>query len=235
MKEKYKKLEALIVAEGLSREDVIAYLQRKEEQSNSEVLKPEKLAMVNPDFPADDIRSQTKLFWYAFEGGKFSPDPEAYPNCQGVVGWINSAPNAPEGKRIYVVLPEQDNLRYSNEYCVTRVTDLYDGRANTKKLIDYGRDYDVRFPAAEYAFNYCKNGIKQGEAFLPAKKQLERVVKNCNGVKKALKLIGGTFKGWLWASSEYSSGYAMGVHSLYGSTYTDDKGNTNLVSCFLAY
>ncbi len=235
MKEKYKKLEALIVAEGLSREDVIAYLQRKEELSNSEVLKPEKLTMVNPDFPADDIRSRTKLFWYAFEGGKFSPDPKAYPNCQGVVGWINPDPNAPEGNKIYVVLPEQQYLQYSTRYCLTGADDLYDGRANTKKLIEYGKKHNVCFPAAERAFNYCENGVKQGESFLPARDQLSLVARNCVGVRKALKLIGGTFEGWLWSSSEESYHNAWDVLSSNDGVGGYYKYYDHSVSCFLAY
>lgn len=235
MKSKFEKIEALMVAEGLSREDVIAYLQQKEEQSNSEVLKPKKLAMVNPDFPADDIRSRTKLFWYAFEGGKFSPDFKEYPNCQGVVGWINPDSNAPEGERIYVVLPEQQKLQYSDKDYATRVTDLYDGKANTQKLIEYGRKHLVSFPAAEYAYNYCKNGVKQGEAFLPAGEQLERVVVNRDDIRKSLKLIGGTFEDYLWSSSEYDSRFAFGVDSDCDDVGIGDKDSDGSVSCFLAY
>ena len=235
MKEKYKKIEALMAAEGLTREDVIAYWQRKEEQSNSEVLKPEKLTMVNPDFPADDIRSRTKLFWYAFEGGKFSPDSEAYPNCQGVVGWINPDLNASEGDKIYVVLPEQKTLVYSYENVETGADNLYDGKANTQKLIEYGRKHLVSFPAAEYAYNYCKNGVKQGEAFLPAGEQLERVVGNRDDIRKSLKLIGGTFEDYLWSSSEGSNCLAWGVDSDCDDVGIGDKDSDGSVSCFLAY
>ena len=197
--------------------------------------KQPKEGVVNLDFPKNDIRLQTKLFWYAFEGGKFSPNPKTYPNCQGVVGWINPDPNASEGERIYVVLPEQKYLQYSERYCLTGADDLYDGRANTKKLIEYGKKHDVCFPAAELAFNYCENGVKQGEAFLPAIDQLSLVVKNCVGVRKALKLIGGTFEGWLWSSSEYGSNNAWSVYSTNDYVTDFDKTTNNSVSCFLAY
>ena len=234
MKEKYKKLEALIVAEGLSREEVIAYWQQKA-QSSSKALQAKELTIVNPKFPESDIRSQTNLFWYAFEGGKFSPDSKAYPNCQGVVGWINPDPDAPEGNKIYVVLPEQQYLQYSTRYCLTGADDLYDGRANTKKLIEYGKKHDVCFPAAELAFNYCENGVKQGEAFLPAIGQLSLVARNCVGVRKALKLIGGTFEGWLWPSSELSDGGAWCVSSDAGIMGSGTKNHAKSVSCFLVY
>ena len=234
MEEKIKVIEQAIALAGLSREEVIAYWQQKA-QSSSKALQAKELTIVNPKFPENDIRSQTKLFWYAFEGEKFSPDPKAYPNCQGVVGWINPDPDAPEGNKIYVVLPEQKYLEYSTGYCLTGADDLYDGRANTLKLIEYGKKHNIRFQAAEFAFNYCQNGVKQGEAFWPAREQLKQVVKNCVGVRNALKLIGGTFEGWLWSSSEHDSFYACYVGSNAGNMGYTSKTFAGLVSCFFAY
>ena len=231
MGEKYKKIEALMVAEGLTREEVISYLQSKAEVNSSE-----ELSIVNPGFPADDVRSQTKLFWYAFEGKKFSSDPKAYPNCQGVVGWINPDPNAPEGDRVYVVLPEQKQVPYSSNYCYVGAIDLYDGRSNTKKLIDYGKEHHIEFPAFEYAHNYTKNGVKQGEAFGLAREQLRQVCVNRDSIREALKLIGGTFEGWLWSSSEGGKYYAWYVNLNDGGMDCNGKCNSYYsVSCFLAY
>ena len=242
MEEKIKLLEQVALEFGLSLQDVVDSWVCQglvEVPSCKNIIdinkKQPKEGVVNLDFPKNDIRLQTKLFWYAFEGGKFSPNPKTYPNCQGVVGWINPDPNAPEGERIYVVLPEQKYLQYSERYYLTGADDLYDGRANTKKLIEYGKKYRVRFPAVECAHNYTKNGVKKGETFLPAREQLKLVVENCEGVRKALKLIGGTFEGWLWSSSEYNSNYAWNVYSSDGDMYGNDKEHTNSVSCFLAY
>ena len=239
MEEKIKVIEQVITLAGLSREDVIAYWIRqgkvKTEAAQENLQNVKNRSVVNLYFPADDIRSRTKLFWYAFEGGKFSPDPKAYPNCQGVVGWINPDPNAPEGKRIYVVLPEQQKLQYSDKDYETRVTDLYDGKANTRNLVEYGKKHNIEFPAAEYAYNYCKNGVKQGEAFLPARKQLRLVVSNSVDIKESLKLIGGTFEGWLWSSSEFDRYNAWDVSPFYNSVCNDGKRSTYLVNCFISY
>ena len=234
MKEKIKQLQKCMADIGLTQDEVMSYWQQKA-QSSSKKLQVKELAVVNPDFPASDIRSQAKLFWYAFEGGTFSPDPNAYPNCQGVVGWINPDLNAPEGNKIYVVLPEQMCLPYSNKYCQTGADDLYDGRANTLKLIEYGKKHNVRFPAVEYAYNYTKNGVKQGEAFLPAREQSKLVAKNCEGVRNALNLIGGTFEGWLWSSSEFyaTSAWVVGTSDGYVDWY--GKSGPYSVSCLLAY
>jgi len=234
MEEKIKQLQKCMADIGLTQDEVMSYWQQKA-QSSSKKLQVKELAVVNPDFPASDIRSQAKLFWYAFEGGTFSPDPNAYPNCQGVVGWINPDLNAPEGNKIYVVLPEQMCLPYSNKYCQTGADDLYDGRANTLKLIEYGKKHNVRFPAVEYAYNYTKNGVKQGEAFLPAREQSNLVAKNCEGVRNALNLIGGTFEGWLWSSSERSDYTAWAVDTSDGYVYSHHKDYNFLVSCLLAY
>ena len=232
MEEKIKIIEQVIAWAGLSKEEVISYWQQK---SNKEILNTETSPIINADFPADDIRSQTKLFWYAFEGKKFSPEPNAYPNCQGVVGWINPDPNAPEGDKIYVVLPEQKSLQYSTDYEETGADDLYDGRGNTKKLIEYEKEHNVSFPAAEFAFNYCKNGVKKGEAFGPAREQLKRVCANRDYIREALRWIGGTFEGWLWSSSEYDFSGAWYVGSILGYVSYGNKDDAYSVSCFLAY
>ncbi len=240
MKNRIKVIDLIVYCLGLSRQEVVDCWSEQEKnqqtlQSNAIKQQENCTTVVNSEFSVDDIRSRTKLFWYAFEGGKFSPDSKAYPNCQGVVGWINPDPNAPEGKRIYVVLPEQQKLQYSDKDYETRVTDLYDGKANTRNLVEYGKKQNIEFPAAEYAYNYCKNGVKQGEAFLPAREQLERVAENRGGVKKALKLIGGTFEGWLCSSSESNSYYAWYVCSYFANVSLDTKNRLCSVSCFLAY
>lgn len=239
MESKFKKLENLMATEGLTCNDVIGYCMAKQDKEGliqkrrAEEAERRKIAAT---FPADDIRSKAFLYDYAFEGGKFSTDPNAYPNCQGVVGWINPDPNAPDGDKIYVVLPEQQSLQYSTKFVETGANDLYDGRANTLNLIEYGKKHNVNFPPAEFAFNYCKNGVKKGEAFWPAREQLKRVCANCDCIREALRLIAGTFNGWLWSSSEYSSIDAWHVYSNDGNMDCSYKHNDyNSVSCLLAY
>ena len=248
MEEKIQLFEQVALEFGLSLQEVVDYWTRqgkvKQTLSQTEVEQENKavqqqnvedVLVVNPEFPADDVRSRTQLFWYAFEGKKFSPNHDAYPNCQGVVGWINPNPNAPDGDKIYVVLPEQQTLQYFTKFVETGTNDLYDGRANTLKLIKYGKKHNVNFPPAEFAFNYTENGVKKGEAFWPARKQLERVAENCYDIRKSLKLIGGTFEGWLWSSSERSGIYAWGVDASDGDVGNYPKDIDKSVSCFLAY
>jgi len=197
-------------------------------------------------FPENDIRSRAKLFDYAFEGGKFSTDPKAYPNCQGVVGWINPDLNAPEGDRVYVVLivnngsgdmlPEPLKLQFSDQCCFTGVTNEYDGKSNTLKLLEYGKNHGVRFPAAEYAFNYCQNGVKLGEAFIPASEQVNRVKANYDGMLVPLMSIGCQRQGYMLSSTEISedkiwscSTYPIWESDVFLKTEPDS------ISCFIAY
>ena len=257
MEEKIKIVEDVIQGLGLSSQKVADYLigqgkvkqalpRTKVEQENQQNV--ENCSVANPKFPEDDVRSRTQLFWYAFEGKNFSPDPYAYPNCQGVVGWINSNIDAPEGDRVYVVLPEQEKMFFSEGYYNVG-TNKYDGRRNTKDLIEFGKKRGVKFQAAEYAYNYTKNGVKKGEAFLPAEEQLNKVIYNYVGVRKALRLIGGTFEGWLMSSSEIDHNNVWEVKTQTGRTFDPWGGTGNLfypvarcikhelhtVSCFLAY
>ena len=114
MEEKFEKIEALMAAEGITKEDVFSYcraerekewaIQEKREKEVKQKAEEARRQKIAEAFPADDVRSKALLYDYAFEGGKFSSDKDAYPNCQGVVGWINPDPNAPEGDRVYVIL-----------------------------------------------------------------------------------------------------------------------------------
>ena len=243
MEEKIKVLEQMVQLSGLSLQEVVDCWLAQEKVSvtaSKQECKTENVEQavlsINQDFPSEDIRSRTKLHWYAFEGKKFAPNHDAYPNCQGVVGWINPDPNAPEGDRVYIVLPEQKFLMYSKEYCITGADNLYDGRANTKRLLEFGKQHNVEFPAAEFAHNYCKNGVKQGEAFLPAREQLVRVCEHLEELRKSLKKINGKFAGWLWSSSEYSDDSAWYVYANNGIMIYHYKHTYDYyISCFLAY
>ena len=178
--------------------------------------------------------SQIVVGWYAFAGGKFSKDP-AYPNCQGVVAWINPNPNAPIGKRGLIITPDEVTLEWVDEDCEAGICDEEDGQANTRKLIAYGKEYGISFPAAKWCYAYSKNAVTPGEGFLPAKNQLKRIVANRDIINSALKRIGGVIlDGWIWSSSEYSYGNAWNVLA-YGGVYGGSKGNSFYVRCVLAF
>ena len=185
----------------------------------------------------DSVFPEVQIGWYAFAGGKFSPDPDAYPNCQGVVGWVNPDKSAPQGQRGLIVTPDEVQKAWSDKDCETNIKDEYDGKGNTEKLIAYGKKHKIKFPAAEWCAQYSKNGVKPGEGFLPAIKQLERIVVNREIVNPALKRINGVeLYGWIWSSSEGNLSRAWFVHA-YGGNVDDDAKNyyNNYVRCVLAF
>ena len=186
----------------------------------------------------DSAVPEIQVGWYAFAGGKFSPDPDAYPNCQGVVGWVNPDKSALQGQRGLIVTPDEVQKAWSDKDCETNIKDGYDGKGNTEKLIAYGKAHDISFPAAEWCAKYCKNGVKPGEGFLPAIKQLERIVVNREIVNPALKRINGVeLGGWTWSSSEYSYDTAWYVYGSNGwLKYGLIKANGAFyVRCVLAF
>ncbi len=180
--------------------------------------------------------SEVEVGWYAFAGGKFSPDSDAYPNCQGVVGWVNPDKNAPEGQRGLIITPDEVEMMWSDKYYETNIKDEYDGKGNTEKLIAYGKKCKINFPAAEWCVAYCKNGVRPGEGFMPAKEQLKRIVANRMIVNPALQKIDGSeLSGWIWSSSEYAYDRAWVVGARGGNVYDGSKYAGLYVRCVLAF
>ena len=180
--------------------------------------------------------SEVKVGWYAFAGGKFSPDPDSYPNCQGVVGWVNPDKNAPQGQRGLIVTPDEVKKAWSDKHCETNIKDEYDGKGNTEKLIAYGKAHGISFPAAEWCAQYSQNGVRPGEGFMPASEQLKRIVANREIINPAMQKIDGVeLGGWIWSSSKYSYNYAWTVHAGDGTVYSSHNSNYYCVRCVLAF
>ena len=216
---------------------------REQAEEEQQQTKPQQLQgqeTVQVEKSAIEVKTffpEVKVGWYAFAGGKFSPDPDSYPNCQGVVGWVNPDKSAPQGQRGLIVTPDEVKKAWSDKDCETNIKDEYDGKGNTEKLIVYGKAHGISFPAAEWCVRYSKNGVRPGEGFMPSKEQLKRIVANWELVNPALQKIDGIIlDGWIWSSSEYSSLSAWGVTANYGHVYGNGKGYyLRYVRCVLAF
>ena len=211
----------------------------KEQQQQTKLQQLQEQETVQVEKSAIEVEtffSEVKVGWYAFAGGKFSPDPDAYPNCQGVVGWVNPDKSAPQGQRGLIVTPDEVKKAWSDSYCETNIKDEYDGKGNTEKLIAYGKKHKIKFPAAEWCNAYCKNGVKPGEGFMPASEQLKRIVANREIINPAMQKIDGVeLGGWIWSSSKYSYNYAWTVHAGDGTVYSSHNSNSYYVRCVLAF
>ena len=206
----------------------------KQEEEERHQVAEEVIATEAADLEEDV--SDVKVGWYAFAGGKFSPNPNAYANCQGVVGWVNPDKSAPQGQRGLIITPDEVKKAWSSVNCETNIKDEYDGKGNTKKLIVYGKAHGISFPAAEWCVRYSKNGVRPGEGFMPSKEQLKRIVANWELVNPALQKIDGIIlDGWIWSSSEDDYAYAWVVNAGDGSVSFYNKGSNLYVRCVLAF
>ena len=206
----------------------------KQEEEERHQVAEEVIATEAADLEEDV--SDVKVGWYAFAGGKFSPVSDTYPNCQGVVGWVNPDKSAPQGQRGLIITPDEVKKAWSSVNCETNIKDEYDGKGNTKKLIVYGKAHGISFPAAEWCVRYSKNGVRPGEGFMPSKEQLKRIVANWELVNPALQKIDGIIlDGWIWSSSEDDYAYAWVVNAGDGSVSFYNKGSNLYVRCVLAF
>ena len=215
---------------------------REQAEEEQQQTKPQQLQgqeTVQVEKSAIEVKtffSEVKVGWYAFAGGKFSPDPNAYANCQGVVGWVNPDKNAPQGQRGLIVTLDEVKKAWSDKHCETNIKDEYDGKGNTEKLIAYGKAHDISFPAAEWCAQYSQNGVRPGEGFMPASEQLKRIVANREIINPAMQKIDGVeLGGWIWSSSKYSYNYAWTVHAGDGTVYSSHNSNYYCVRCVLAF
>ena len=214
--------------------------QAEEEQQQTKLQQLQEQETVQVEKSAIEVEtffSEVKVGWYAFAGGKFSPDPDSYPNCQGVVGWVNPDKNAPQGQRGLIVTPDEVKKAWSDKHCETNIKDEYDGKGNTEKLIAYGKAHDISFPAAEWCAQYSQNGVRPGEGFMPASEQLKRIVANRKIVNPALQKIGGIIlDGWIWSSCEYDGSGARDVLADNGAVdYSCKYHLYHYVRCVLAF
>ena len=218
-------------------EDARKQAEEEQQQTKPQQLQEQETVQVEKSaIEVETFFSEVKVGWYAFAGGKFSPDPDSYPNCQGVVGWVNPDKSAPQGQRGLIVTPDEVKKAWSDKHCETNIKDEYDGKGNTKELIAYGKAHDIAFPAAEWCAQYSKNGVNPGEGFMPASEQLKRIVANREIVNPALQKIGGVeLHGWIWSSSEGTYYGTWLVRATDGYVYHATKDDVDYVRCVLAF
>ena len=249
---KLKKLDESLQALGLSKDELFVHLLREKGFSLEDLNGLKKQAksetyvavqgwrdypIINPNFGGNDIRSRVQVGWYAFAGGHFSADKNAYPNCQGVIGIINDDPDTEEGYRVKVVLRHQGKLEWCEKIIYTGVADVNNGKENTRRLLEYGKKKGIKFPTMEFAQGYTFDGVKPGEAYVPAVNELEELSDNFKAIDDALEQVGSTFNDYYWSSSELSYSNAWTVRSSDGYAYnlSLNKDTSYAVSCLLAY
>ena len=107
-------------------------------------------------------------------------------------------------------------LKWSNDYfdvpglsnitSSSAVTGDWQGKNNTRVVLEYCKTNGKSCPAFEYVNSYKTEGTQAGDWYLPAAGELNAIYGNKDVLNITLGKIGGTKLGtdWHWSSSEYS-------------------------------
>ena len=131
-----------------------------------------------------------------------------------------------------------DVLTLSNYGSSSAAKADWQGKNNTRLVLDYCKANGKSCPAFEYVNSYKTEGTKAGDWYLPAGGELNAIYQNKDVLNTALGKIGGTKLGTdcYWSSSEYSSYYAWAQHFLNGNISSDhNKFYSNYVLPVLAF
>ena len=109
------------------------------------------------------------------------------------------------------------------------VTADWQGKNNTKAVLEYCKANGKSCPAFEYVNSYKTEGTQAGDWYLPAFGELNAIYGNKGVLDVALGKIGGTKleAGHYWSSSEYSSKFVWGLYFGNGSVDNYGKGYYN--------
>jgi len=170
---------------------------------------------------------------YAFRSGLFSPHPETYPFCIGVIGWLNPDKNAPKGQRGLIVWPEQIVASWMQTPSLTGVADCSNGKANTQELVNAQR----RIGSYICGVNYCLDNTPDlpFDLYWPAVDELKKITENCEIIRPALEKIEGEFIGFLFSSTEADAEHAYTVYSRDGRVQKEHKAFDNRISFVIAF
>ena len=121
---------------------------------------------------------------------------------------------------IMVDLPELENCKAAT----AKVDCGTDGKSNTAKIVNYGKENDITFAAAEYCYNLTFGGLPQGTWWLPSFFEIQALSKDNYIPIKQIFLNHGInfFDGMslVWTSTEYDAQDAFEIQLSDGATYT---------------
>ena len=139
------------------------------------------------------------------------------------------------------------SLKWSNDYfdvpglsnitSASAVTADWQGKNNTRVVLEYCKANGKSCPAFEYVNSYKTEGTIAGDWYLPALGELNAIYGNKDVLNIALGKIGGTKLGasYYWSSSEYSNDDAWALLFLNGSVDYGYKSNYIYVRPVLAF
>ena len=128
----------------------------------------------------------------------------------------------------------------SNYSSSSAVTADWQGKNNTRLVLEYCQTNGKSCPAFEYVTSYKTEGTLAGDWYLPAAGELNAIYGNMGVLNTALGKIGGTklpssSSSYHWSSSGGSNAYAWGQHFFNGNIPYYSKHDSNYVRPVLAF
>ena len=125
----------------------------------------------------------------------------------------------------------------SNITSSSAVTADWQGKNNTRVVLEYCKTNGKSCPAFEYVNSYKTEGTQAGDWYLPALGELNAIYGNKDVLNITLGKIGGTKLGtnYYWSSSEFSGYYAWVLDFSYGSADSGYKYTDGYVRPVLAF
>lgn len=210
--------------EGLSPQEVTEYLSAKENKEHSVTQRIKNLS--------EDILQKvtTAIVRYATPN-KISPGMYAYADglisfelipdrrVKAIIGYV-------EGKTAYAICLRQKMLPWGPRALkVYETRKMTSGEEATQKILEIARQEEYKAPAAQWCFDYARDGVNQGEAFLPSMVEQEKLGAHHTAVNISLGMLGvALLDTWYLSSNEYcNDGYACLYNIYNGNKSMDDK------------
>ncbi len=145
-----------------------------------------------------------------------------------------------EEKKLAVALKDGGTMKWSTTTFdipdlpnLTSSTDAlsdWNGKNNTKTIVDYCKANSKSCPAAEYANSYTTTGTNAGDWYLPGLGELNAIYTNKTVLNSMLARVSGAAilpDSYHWSSSEYSNYSAWGQRFSDGNVHGNCNKNTN--------
>ncbi len=149
-------------------------------------------------FIANKALFEPGMFYYANQ--TFSKELIAGQVVSGIVGLV-------EKSRTLVVGLDETKLPWSNSWLWVEPTrDLFDGKEATRLSVAQSVRQNLKTEAAQWCYEYDKNGVQQGEAFLPSIHEWDGLLANKYVINEALRVLSAPLlDGCYWSATEVRS------------------------------
>lgn len=217
-KEKLEMLTALVGELGFSCDDVVNYWKAsgKLEAKQSRSLIPAGTEEASQD--QNSAKVTPGMFVYV--DGLISSEIIEGRQIKAVIGYV-------DGSDVLAVCLHEAKLPWASKWLeVPETEEMLSGKKATHKILEIAQKEHTKAEAAQWCYNYDRDGVKRGEAFLPSITELEQLCANGVAINASLNALGvALLDGWYWSSTEYNGNYAWTLGMRNGSKDGNHKGN----------